>query len=107
MNKKFAIIIFGMYTFFVILLCAMGGILKEEWFIDGDEIKNVCDVLRVIVVDDSRGTIAIASLIAISPVVIYGALNKFREISINIMLLIFCVVWFWNFIFKYRGCLWF
>ncbi|MCL6373069.1 DUF2645 family protein [Pectobacterium atrosepticum] len=100
-------IIMVIYSFFVIITCMMGGVFKEEWFIDGDEIKNVCDVLRAIVVDDYRETVAIATLALITPVVIYGALNKFRIISINIMLLVFLFVWIWFFIVKYRNCLWF
>ncbi|QQA77820.1 DUF2645 family protein [Pectobacterium parmentieri] len=95
------------YSLFVIVICMMGGVFKEEWFIDGDEIKNVCDVLRVIVVDDYRETVAIATLALISPVVIYGAINKFRIVSINLILLVFLFFWAWFFIIKYRNCLWF
>ncbi|WP_380180224.1 DUF2645 family protein [Kalamiella sp. sgz302252] len=108
MNKNIAMqIVFIMYALFICLWCVIGGTLKEESFINGEEIKDVCDVLRYIVVDDYRETMAIASLIAISPVLIYSCLKKMKLPAINIILLFFLITWLWNFIFKYQGCLWF
>lgn len=107
MLRQMVSMLFVMYSLFVIAVCMVGGVLKEEWFIDGEAINNVCDILRAIVVDDTRKEFAIVTVIAIIPVAIYGALHKFRLIFINISLLLFCSVWLWNYIYKYRDCLWF
>lgn len=95
------------YTMFFIFLSLIFSSLKEEFFIDGDEIKNICDVVRVFVVDDHRGTMAIAILLAIVPVVIYSVKTKFKSKLVNVSLFFFFLVWGWNFIYKYRDCLWF
>lgn len=100
-------IMIAMHSFFVMAICMIGGVLEEEWAIDGHEMKDVCDVLRVMVVDDSRSAIAIGTLILMSPVVIYAAFNKFKMMSINVILLLFSLTWVWSFIIKYRNCLWF
>ncbi|HGM5491213.1 TPA: DUF2645 family protein [Serratia fonticola] len=102
-----ASIIVVIYIWFLMLSSLIFSTLGEESFIDGDEIKSVCDVVRVFVVDDYRGTMAIAILLAFSPVVIYSAVTKFRGIIVNISFAAFLLSWVYLFIIKYKDCLWF
>lgn len=104
--KKLPGVIITIYSFFTIAMCMIGGTLKDEWRIDGGEIKDVCDVLRVIVIDDYRGTVAIFTLALITPVILYAAVNKFKLLYVNALLLIFSLSWVCFFIIKYKDCLW-
>ncbi|MEQ9887517.1 DUF2645 family protein [Pectobacterium zantedeschiae] len=101
-----SIIIFT-YTWFLIFISLVFSSLKEESFIDGDEIKNICDAVRVFVVDDHRGPMALAILVAIIPVIAYSIKTKFKKIILNFSLMFFFLVWCLGFIYKYRDCLWF
>lgn len=98
-----AIIIF--YILLVMIFALAGGVPEYASAIDGVDIKNVCDVLRNFVSNDIRGFVAIASLIAIVPVILYCVKNKFKSKSINIMLVLFACFWVWYFIIQYRNCL--
>ncbi|WP_409161097.1 DUF2645 family protein [Pectobacterium sp. B2J-2] len=96
-----------MYTWFLIFASLIFSSLKEAFFIDGDEIKNICDVVRIFVVDDHRGPMAVAILIAIIPTIIYGTKTKFKSSVLIASVLFFFLTWIWGFIYKYRDCLWF
>ncbi|MCL1028847.1 DUF2645 family protein [Serratia silvae] len=100
-------IIVVIYIWFLMFSSVIFSSFSEESFIDGDEIKNICDVVRVFVVDDYRGTMAIAILLAFSPVVIYSAVRKFRGVIVNISIAAFLLSWVYLFIIKYKDCLWF
>ncbi|ARA77757.1 DUF2645 family protein [Pectobacterium brasiliense] len=102
-----ASIIIFIYTWFLIFMSLVFSSLKEESFIDGDEIKNICDVVRVFVVDDHRGPMAIAILVAIIPAIAYSVKTKFKHAILNVSLIFFFLVWGLGFIYKYRNCLWF
>ena len=95
------------YSVVVFTACAIGGVVEKQEFIDGEEIRDVCDVLRVLVVDDTRAAFAIGTVVLMVPVFVYGALKKFRIKPVNVMLVAFVVLWCWVFIFKFRNCLWF
>ncbi|MFO6296694.1 DUF2645 family protein [Rahnella selenatireducens] len=107
-KNHFKIIINALIIFYILVIMSfalVGGIPEYLSAIDGDDIKNVCDVLRNFVADDIRGPVAIAALIAIFPVIIYCVKIKFRIKSINLTLMLFSGVWVWNFIIQYRNCL--
>lgn len=91
----------------VFAACGIGGIVEKQELIDGVEIKDVCDVLRVFVVDDSRAAFATGTLILMVPVFIYGGVKRFRIVPVNMVLVAFIILWCWRFIFKFRSCLWF
>jgi hypothetical protein len=93
------------YILIVIFFTFLGGVLQYEFQIDGNEIKNVCDVLRSFVIDDIRCLIAGVSLFAIAPVLYYCFRRKFKNIIINVMLILFSLAWLWSYIIKYRNCL--
>ncbi|WP_234910592.1 DUF2645 family protein [Pectobacterium carotovorum] len=95
------------YTWLLIFLSLIFSSLKEEFFIDGDEIKNICDVVRVFVVDDHRGPMALSILVASIPAIAYGIKTKFKSSALIGSLLFFFLIWGWGFIYKYRDCLWF
>ncbi|MFU2318779.1 DUF2645 family protein [Rahnella sp. PCH160] len=93
------------YILIVMFFFLTGSIPEYLSLVDGVEIKNVCDVLRIFVSNDIRVWFAIAALIAILPVIIYCVKIKFRIKSINLTLMLFSGVWVWNFIIQYRNCL--
>lgn len=100
-------IIVVIYIWFLMFSSVIFSSFSEESFIDGDEIKTICDVVRVFVVDDYRGTMAIAILLAFSPVVIYSAVTRFRGVIVNISFVVFLLSWVYLFIIKFKDCLWF
>lgn len=100
-------IIMVMYTWFLMLSSLAFSTLSEESYIDGDEIKNVCDAIRVYIVDDYRGTMAIAILLAFSPVAIYMAVRKLRGIIVNLSAVAFLISWVCLFIIKFKNCPWY
>lgn len=93
------------YLLFVIFFTFIGGILQYEFQIDGNEIKNVCDVLSGFVIDDIRGLVAVMSLLSVAPVLYYSFRGRFKNITINVILILFSLVWLWSYIIKYRNCL--
>ncbi|WP_413530956.1 DUF2645 family protein [Rahnella inusitata] len=93
------------YILFIMFFSVIGSIPEYQSAINGEDIKNVCDVLRVFVSDDFRGISAIVTQVAIVPVVFYCIKKKFKIKSINVMLILFYSIWIWNFIIKYRNCL--
>lgn len=101
-----SIIIF-IYIWSLIFLSLIFSTFKEELFIDGDEIKNVCDAIRVFVVDDYRMAMATSIILAIIPALIYMIKTKFRNFSITLSVFLFFFIWIYSFIFKFKDCLWF
>lgn len=107
-KNYFKIIINALIVFYILIVMFFfltGSIPEYLSMVDGVEIKNVCDVLRIFVSNDIRLWVAIAALIAILPVIIYCIKIKFRIKSINLTLMLFSGVWVWNFIIQYRNCL--
>ncbi|CNH81254.1 Inner membrane protein yjeO [Yersinia pekkanenii] len=100
-------IIVVIYVWFLIFSSLISSSFNAESFIDGDEIKNICDVIKVFVVDDYRSVMAIAILLAIIPVVIYCIMTKFKGIIINISIAAFALSWIFLFVVKFRDCPWF
>lgn len=108
-NKNYFVLLINavifVYMLFVIFFSILGSVPEYQSFIDGEEIKNVCDVLRSFVSNDIRGIAALVALIAIVPVVFYCIKIKFKSKAINLMLILFSSLWVWNYIIKYRNCL--
>lgn len=107
-KNHFKIIINALIVFYILIVMFFfltGSIPEYLSMVDGVEIKNVCDALRIFVSNDIRIWVAIAALIAILPVIIYCIKIKFRIKSINLTLMLFSGVWVWNFIIQYRNCL--
>ncbi len=94
------------YIIFIILLCGVFSSFGQEVFIDKDEIRDVCYIVRNFVSDDYR-VMAIPVFIAIIPAFIYACLTKFNSKIINVAMCLFILVWVWCFIIKFRNCLWF
>ncbi|WP_437616234.1 YjeO family protein [Erwinia sp. V71] len=76
---------------------------KEEYYIDGDEIKNVCDAWRVFVVDDIRDVTAPLTLAMIAPFIVMSVRKKSRSRFLWLMTMVLLLSWWWRFF----GRLWF
>ncbi|WP_072133297.1 DUF2645 family protein [Winslowiella iniecta] len=77
---------------------------KEELYIDGDEIKNVCDARRVFVVDDIRDFTAPLSLLIISPFIFFSLKKSTRCGYLTLITLFLFCLWFWRFFGRFLWC---
>lgn len=81
--------------------------LEYEDFLGTEGIQTVCDVLRILEVNDIRRSMALGIVYATVPIVIYIFLMRFKCHFITSSYCILIAVWFYCFVIKYRNCLWF
>lgn len=96
-----------LYAWFVIFNSWVFSFSEAEKYIDGDEVKNICQAMRMYVVDDYRGEMAVITLIAIIPVFIFCLKVNFLRKTLSISLLVFLLIWIYGFFIKYKDCPWF
>ncbi|WP_318364121.1 DUF2645 family protein [Enterobacter sp.] len=76
----------------------------KEWFINGREINNICDVMTSIESDDIRFFGAILTLPLFFPflyAIFWKKQHSIWQFSVFILLMLF---WLWRFIFRYLIC---
>ena len=100
--KSFAINI--IWLLLCVILIILFSTQDKEWFIDGGEIKNICDVMEYIENDDVRFVGVALTLPLFFPfiyVIIWRKERSIWQYTVAVVLLMF---WLWRFIFRYYLC---
>jgi len=100
--KSFAINI--IWLLLCVILIILFSTQDKEWFIDGGEIKNICDVMEYIENDDVRLVGVALTIPLFFPfiyVIIWRKQRSLWQYTVAVVLLVF---WLWRFIFRYYLC---
>lgn len=100
--KMFALTLF--YSSFCFFNIAYLSYFKEEQYIDGDEIKTLCDAYKTFVVDDIRSFTAPLTLLLIAPLLWLCWRNKQRTLYLPLFTLLLIAFWYWRFFGRLHGC---
>lgn len=92
------------YYFFCLVMIFIGGVPDYSENIDGVEIKNICDLMRNYVIDDSRDAFGPITLLMITPFFIMAIIKKFKSWFANISFLVLLFFWLWSFYIQYNNC---
>jgi len=87
-----------------VILITLFSTQDKEWFIDGGDIKNICDVMEYIENDDVRLVGVALTIPLFFPfiyVIIWRKQRSKWQYSVAVVLLVF---WLWRFIFRYYLC---
>ncbi|WES67992.1 YjeO family protein [Superficieibacter sp. HKU1] len=100
--KSFAINM--IWLLLCVILITLFSTQDKEWFIDGSDIKNICDVMEYIENDDVRLVGVALTIPLFFPfiyVIIWRKQRSLWQYSVAVVLLVF---WLWRFIFRYYLC---
>ncbi|WP_024560506.1 DUF2645 family protein [Franconibacter pulveris 601] len=101
--KKITLTLF--YSLFAFTLIAFLSYLKEEEYIDGDEVKNVCDAVRMLQVDDPRAFTASLGFLLLMPLLIACLSRKHRHVFLIVVTIALFFWWVWRFYGRLAVCL--
>ncbi|OCQ53393.1 Inner membrane protein YjeO [Photorhabdus australis subsp. thailandensis] len=104
MSKLSTVLIVG-YVFFCMLLIYMMSYFEKEYYIDGIDIKNICDVYNTLVVDDTRDFDAPVSLLFLFPLFYHAAKKRFKSFFFNAISVVLLVYWAWRFFIRLIVCI--
>lgn len=95
-------------SFIWFLICAamitMFSYVDKEWFIDGREIKNICEVMQALVVDDTRDIGGSLTFLMIVPLIYYSFHKKHRAWHLYLMTVLLIAFWVWRFYLRFQLC---
>ncbi|OCQ54691.1 Inner membrane protein YjeO [Photorhabdus australis subsp. thailandensis] len=103
--NKLAIVLTILYILLCIIVIDGASFFEKEDYIDGQVIKNVCDVYRALVVDDIRGITAPISLLFIFPLFYTAAKKRFKSAFFNAVTLALLAYWLWRFFIRLIVCI--
>jgi hypothetical protein len=86
--------------FFILVL----SYADKEDLIDGDEVRNICDVRRMFFIDDTRDVTAPLTLLFIAPLIYLVVKRRFRSLPLNIALATVVIFWLWRFFIRFSIC---
>jgi len=86
------------------LLILLFSTQDKEWFIDGQEIKNICDLMKYIESEDIRLVGVFITLPLFIPFVYAVVWKKQRNLWQWLIILFLLSFWLWRFIFRYQFC---
>ncbi|SEK46016.1 Protein of unknown function [Kosakonia sacchari] len=86
---------------FIILFSAQ----DKEWLIDGNSIKNICDLMIYIEHDDTRDVGVVMTIPLFFPFIYLLVWKKRRHWLLYLTLLSIFAFWLWRFFLRYQWCL--
>ncbi|QKJ85526.1 hypothetical protein PMPD1_0551 [Paramixta manurensis] len=101
--KKFTIT--TLWFLLSIFMIAYLSYFKEEQYIDGDEVKTLCDAYRIFMVDDIRAFTAPLTLMLLLPFIWLTLRKKHRTLYLIVMTVILFAFWYWRFFGRLQLCL--
>lgn len=93
------------YSLFSFTLIAFLSYLKEEQYIDGNEVKNVCDAVRMFQVDNPRAFTASLGFLMLMPLFIACLSRKHRNLFLTVVTIALFFWWGWRFYGRLAVCL--
>ncbi|MCU7098664.1 YjeO family protein [Salmonella enterica] len=100
--KMFALC--AIWILLAIPLIAVFSVLDKEWMIGESGINNICDVMRTVENDDSRGFGAMVTLPLFFPFFYVTVYKKIRSWFLYCVALVIFAYWSWQFFLRYQFC---
>lgn len=100
--KMFALC--AIWILLAIPLIAVFSVLDKEWMIGESGINNICDVMRTVENDDSRGLGAMMTLPLFFPFFYVTVYKKIRSWFLYCVALVIFAYWSWQFFLRYQFC---
>jgi cbb3-type cytochrome oxidase subunit 3 len=94
----------AIWIFICFILIVLFSTKDKEWFIDGNAINNICDVMEYIENDDIRSVGIVFTLPLFVPFIYTITWKKQRNIWQYSAMMIVLSFWLWRFIFRYQFC---
>ncbi|WLI75207.1 YjeO family protein [Kosakonia sp. H02] len=88
-----------------ILLISLFSMQDKEWFIDGDGIKNICDLITYIESDDIRDVGIVITIPLFFPFIYLLIWKKKHHWFLYLIFLSVFAFWLWRFFLRYKLCL--
>lgn len=92
------------YCLLSALIIDMLSYLDYEEMIGEGEIATVCDVLRSLVVDDTRDATAPLTSLLLLPICYLAFKRKIKSWSLNIAAISLTLFWVWRFFLRFSAC---
>lgn len=92
------------YWLFCIAAIFLLSSFKEEWFIDGGEIKNACIAHRAFVVDDTRDVMVPLTIILLLPWLYLLKRTRLASLLVNTATLVLVIFALWRFWLRLAFC---
>ncbi|HBI08844.1 MAG TPA: hypothetical protein DDY57_01570 [Franconibacter pulveris] len=93
------------YSMFAFTLIAFLSYLKEEEYIDGDEVQNVCEARRMLRVGDPRAFTASLGSVLLMPLQIAWLSRKHSHVFLIVVPIALFFWWVWRFYGRLAVCL--
>ena len=99
--KRLMLVIYWLFCIAAIFLLSS---FKEEWFIDGGEIKNACIAHRAFVVDDTRDVMVPLTIILLLPWLYLLKRTRLASLLVNTATLLLVIFALWRFWLRLAFC---
>ena len=93
-----------MWVIICVIFITLLSTQDKEWFIDGHEIKNICDVMSSVENDDVRLEGMFYTLTLFTPFLYAIVLKKQRSFWQYTVVVTVAIFWLWRFVFRYQMC---
>ncbi|WP_431222606.1 YjeO family protein [Serratia sp. L9] len=91
------------YSVCLLSILVLSYVDKKD-FIDGDEVKDICDVRRMSAIDDTRDVTASLTMPFILPFIYLVVRRKLRSSTLNVALFLLIAFWLWRFFIRFAMC---